>query len=561
MNGEFVFDYPYLLALAVILPVLAVVVLRHSYRQRKARLERLGSMDVIARLMPLNTLSRPGARMVRLGLASALVGVSVAGPRWGDEQSVVRSRGIDMVLALDASLSMMAQDERPNRLERMKEEVRRLRALSPGDRIAVLAFAGRSYVLSPFTIDAGALDLFLDNLDPSVVGQAGSSLARTIRQGVDLATLTNSGSDRAMVVMSDGEAFEPLEDVVAEAKRAGDQGISLVTVGFGTTQGTTIPIKNPNGTTGTKKDENGNTVITQYHPEFLKGAADAAGGTFIPADATDKAARVKSALATLRTQARTTSGGETKTPRFQWFLFPAFLLLLLDTFLIERRGRRQRGSAATRTAAAASVLLAVSLNGCMPLSRTHQAVAAYHRAQYTQSASLFRDAITSGDNSAETLYDFGTALVAADSNASAAEAFGRLVDSKNDELRFRTLFNLGLAHLKPGLAAASGQDGGALDSALAVYKKAILLRPTDLEAKWNYELALRKKQSGGGGGGGGGGGASNQSPQGQAPQPQGGLGQQQAEQLLGSAAREERDVQSKKQKQNKVEPPPGGKDW
>ena len=125
---------------------------------------------------------------------------------------------------------------------------------------------------------------------------------------------------------------------------------------------------------------------------------------------------------------------------------------------------------------------------------------------------------------------------------------GRLADDKNDDLRFRALFNLGLAHLKPALAAPAGQDNGELDSALAVYKNALLLRPDDLDAKWNYELALRKKQGGGGGGGGGGG--SNKSPQGQAPQPQGGLGQQQAEQLLGSAAREERDVQSKKQKQN-----------
>ena len=119
----------------------------------------------------------------------------------------------------------------------MKQEVRRLRALSPGDRMGVLAFAGRSYVLSPLTVDEGALDLFLDNLDPSVVGQAGSSLARTIKQGVDLLTLTNSGADRALVVMSDGEAFEPMEDVQAEAKRAGEQGISLVTVGFGTAAG------------------------------------------------------------------------------------------------------------------------------------------------------------------------------------------------------------------------------------------------------------------------------------------------------------------------------------
>ncbi len=558
--SDVVFDYPYLLALAVALPLLAILVLRHTYRQRRARLQRLGNMEVVSRLIPPNTLVSPGWRMIRLGVASGLVGIAVAGPRWGDERTVVRSSGIDLVLSLDASLSMMAEDERPNRLAKMKEEVRRLRAMSPGDRMGVLAFAGRSYVLSPLTIDEGALDLFLDNLDPSVVGQAGSSLARTIRQGVDLLTLSNSGADRALVVMSDGEAFEPMEDVVAEAKRAGSQGISVVTVGFGSEAGATIPIKAPNGSITTKKDENGSTVITQYHPEFLKGAAEAAGGTFIEAGATDKASRVKSALATLRTQSRASLGGETKTPRYQWFLFPALLLLILDTMLIERRGRRRLQPAAAHTVAA-GLLLALSLNGCAGISRTQQAINAYHKGQFAQSAALFRDAITAGDNKPETMYNFGTALVAGDSTQSAAEALGRVIDTKNDELRFRALFNLGLAHLKPGLAAPPGQDNGALDSALAVYKKAILMRPGDLEAKWNYELALRKKQSGGGGGGGGGGGASNKSPQGQAPQPQGSLGQQQAEQLLGSAAREERDVQSKKQKQNRVEPPPGGKDW
>jgi Ca-activated chloride channel family protein len=153
--SDVVFDYPYLLVLAVILPLLAVLVLRHAYRQRRARLARLGSMEIVARLIPPNTLVPPGWRMARLGLASALVGIAVAGPRWGDERTLVRSRGIDMVLSLDASLSMLARDERPSRLERMKEEVRRLRAVSPGDRMGVLAFAGRSYVLSPLTVDEG----------------------------------------------------------------------------------------------------------------------------------------------------------------------------------------------------------------------------------------------------------------------------------------------------------------------------------------------------------------------------------------------------------------------
>ena len=206
-----VFDHAWLLPLALILPLLAITVLWRAFRSRRARLERLGNLDVVSRLFPRQSMTTPGWRMARLGVASALVGVAVAGPRWGAERNVTRSSGIDMVLALDASLSMEAQDERPSRLERMKDEVRRLRAMSSGDRIGLLAFAGRSYVLSPLTVDEGALDLFLDNLDPTIVGQAGSSLARAIKQGVDLLSLTNSGADRALVVMSDGEAFEPIE--------------------------------------------------------------------------------------------------------------------------------------------------------------------------------------------------------------------------------------------------------------------------------------------------------------------------------------------------------------
>jgi len=556
--SDLIFDYPYLLALGVILPLLALAVLGYTYKRRRARLERFGNMDVVRRLIPPNTLVSPRWRMVRLSLASALVGVAIAGPRWGAERSVVRSSGIDMVLSLDASLSMLAQDERPSRLERMKQEVRRLRAASPGDRVGMIAFAGRSYVLSPMTVDEGALDLFLDNLDPSVVGQAGSSLARTIRQGVDLLTLSKSGADRALVIMSDGEAFEPIEDVVTEAKRAGEEGVSLVTVGFGSPRGAVIPIKASDGSTTTKKDETGNTVVTLYHPEYLKAAAEAAGGSFIDASETDKAARVKSALATLRTQARASLSGEMKTPRYQWLLFPALFLLLLDTLMLERRGRR-RVTMPAAASAAASLVLALMLNGCIGMTRQQQAVVSYKQSQFGQAASQFRDAITAGDKRPETMYNLGTALVAGDSVESAADVLNRLVDEKNDEIRFRSLFNLGLAHLKPGLQSPAGQDGGELDSALAVYKQALLMRPADLDAKWNYELALRKKKQGGGGGGGGGG--ANKSPKGQTPQPQGGLGQSQAEQLLGSAAREERDVQSKKQKQNKVEPPPGGKDW
>src|SRR5205085_7433927 len=200
--------------------------------------------------------------------------------------------------------------------------------------------------------------------------------------------------------------------------------------------------------------------------------------------------------------------------------------------------------------------------GLLPSSSPlDKAARAYHSESYQQSAALYRSAIDGGEKRPETLYNYGTALLAGDSLQNAVEVLERLTDAPDAELRYRALFNLGLAHLKEGLALPKEAANEPLDAALATYKKVLLMRSNDLDAKWNYELALRKRQKGGGGGGGSGGGQSNTSPQQQQPQPTGGLGQQQADQLLGSAAREERDVQAKKQKQTRVEPPPGGKDW
>jgi Ca-activated chloride channel family protein len=559
------FDLPWLLPLAILLPILAVVCLRAAQRRRAERIARLGQREVVERLLPPGVLDPPRWRTVRLATAAALVGVGIAGPRWGAERSTVRTRGIDLVLALDASLSMLAGDERPNRLERMKQEVRRLRALSSGDRVGVLAFAGRSYVLSPLTIDAGALDLFLDNLDPSIVGQAGSSLARTIRQGTDLLLLTRGEADKALVVMSDGEAFESAEEIVAEARRAGEQGVSVVTVGFGTEQGSTIPIRE-NGATTVKRDESGQAVLTRYNPATLRSAAEAARGTFIPADANDKAGRVKSALANLRTQQRASVTGETRTPRFQWLLAPALVLLLLDTWMSERRGRRRRrtsSAAAERTAAATGLVVALFGAGCTRSKERGAGARAYGEGRFLEAAAAYQRSINAGDRSPVTVYNLGTSLLSADSLSDAAEALGRAAPTPAAEVRYRALFNLGLAHLKRGLPLEGNEAAAPLDSALAAYKQVLLLRHDDLEAKWNYELALRKKQSGGGGGGGA---SQSQSqppsaPQREQPQPSGGLAQRQADQLLGSAAREERDVQAKRQRQSRVEPPPGGKDW
>ena len=461
------------------------------------------------------------------------------------------------MLALDASLSMLATDERPNRLERLKQEVRRLRAASRGDRFALLAFAGRSYILSPLTVDDGALDLFLDNLDPSIVGQAGSAISRAILQGTDLLQASRSAGDRALVVMSDGEAFEELQEILTAADRAGKAGIAVVTVGFGTEEGSTIPIREGDRIVE-KRDENNQIVVTRYHPETLRAAAGAAQGTFIGASESDKATRIRRALQSLRATARQVESGRNGTPRFQLFLIPALLLVMADTLGSLRRRSRAGTSRPVQAAAAGLVMLA---GGCaLPGAKATRGADQFSGGQYARSAASYRSAIAEGDQRPEMLYNLGTALVAADSLDRSLEPLERATLAERDELRYRAVFNLGLAQLKIGRASARNADSTrrALATAVELYKRVLLMRPADVDAKWNYELALNElsQQSSGGA-------SQRQSdpqPEPRDPPPPS-LGRDQAEQLLSSAAREEQAVQGRKQRESRPTTPRRGKDW
>ncbi|MDQ8159635.1 MAG: VWA domain-containing protein [Gemmatimonadota bacterium] len=558
------FDAPWLLLAAVLLPVVVWWLRAVRQRQRRDRLARFADPSALPRLVQITDPDERG-RTRRLMLVVLLAGAALAGPRWGLARGPVSARGIDMAIAIDASLSMMAPDERPNRLERVKQEVRRLRAMSQADRVALIAFAGRSYILTPLTSDDGAIELFLDNLDPSVVGQAGSSLARAIRQGTELLLASDGSADRALVLMTDGEAFDSIADVQAAATEAGTKGISLVTVGFGTTAGSTIPVQD-GSVTRDKRDDEGNVVITRYTPALLEAAATAANGTFIPADASDKATRVRGALRALRTARRQLDAREDHVPRFRWLLLPALLLLLYDTWRLNRRRAPRAPRAATLPPAALTLWLAALPLSLLSCTQPPDPAVLFAEGNVGAALAAYRAQFAAGDTTARTRYNLGTALLGADSLPEGAELLDvvRRDGTAEDEVRYRARFNAGYAALQigrtPGTPAADASVAAAsFAAARAAYRALLADRPGDADAKWNYELALRAPPPPQGGGGGGGAGKSPDEQPDQKPQDQGGLDQRQAEALLNSAAREERDVQGRKQRQGRT--PPGGKDW
>jgi Ca-activated chloride channel homolog len=550
-------DVPWALWAAPLLALLVALLVLWSYRRRARRLRNLATSELLPRLVPPASARAPWVRAILQFAAVLCAGVAFAGPRWGTEQTLERGSGVDIVLALDASLSMLATDARPNRLERMKEEARRLLALSGGDRVGLLAFAGRSYILTPLTVDRGALELFLDNLDPSVVGQAGSSLSRAIRQGTDLLVATQTTSDRALIIMSDGEAFEPAEEITAAAAHAAEAGVTVIAVGFGTEKGSTIPVRTAQGTQA-KRDENGQIVTTRYTPDLLKDAVTAAHGVFIDAAATDKAARIRGALAMLRRQARETESETARRARFQLFLIPALLLVLLDSVLSTRRGRTRRAPAAATATALALALLAMPLTLHAETGDTGDKL--YQAARYPEAAAAYQREIQEHSDSPRLEYNLGTALMQAGQLEDAVAALERAATTATSEdLRYNALYNLGLCYLRQGRDAKSSEAASAYASSADTYKRALQLRPNEIAAKWNYELASQEKSKSSGGG-------ANQPQQKQQQQQDkqqqpGNLDKRQAEQLLSSAQREERDVQAKKQRENQPERPPAGKDW
>lgn len=537
--------WPWALALVLTLPALVLGALAWHDRRRRARLAHFAEGPTLARLG--GGLEGERGRAVRLGLVALLGAMALAGPRWGTLASQQEERGLDIAVALDASLSMLARDERPSRLERMKQEVRRLRAGSRADRLAVLAFAGRSYILTPLTADEGAIELYLENLTPETVGQAGTSLARTIRQGIELLGEPRGDADRALVVMSDGEAFEDEADVRAAAATAAERGILLVTVGFGSPEGSTIP-EPFGGGVREKRDEQGQVVTTRYVPTLLAAAAEAAGGVFVPAEASDRAGRVRAALAGLRTERRLVAAREDHVARFAWFLVPALALLLLDTW------RLRTGRAGSRVGA----LLALLLVGCVappdPAARLAQGDVAGALVGY-------RELVAAGDTSARTRYNLATTLLAADSLEAALELLDQVRRATDGEVRDRARFNAGLAELLRARRATGDTADRAFAAARALYRAYLGEQPADVDGKWNYELALREQPPMGGGGGGGGDADDPSSPPPDAEPSPGALDRAQAEALLSSAARDERDVQGRRQRMTRQPPPPGGKDW
>lgn len=526
-EGTVTFARPDLLWMSAVLPT-ALGLALWAYVRRCRRVARvLGEGPLVARLGGAQLQRPPRQRIVLPVLAALLLGFAASGPRWGIRIATDTARSLNLVLAVDVSKSMEATDVLPDRLRNERLLARQLIRELRGDRIGMVAFAGRAYILSPLTVDHSALQLYIDALDPSVVSQGGSSLSAAITRATDLVREVgeDTGGDRVVVLMTDGEALEDFAAVHEAADRARRAGVRVITVGIGTARGASVPEHDPilSRVSAVKLDENGRVVISRLNEELLRSVASRTGGQYIRLTDPGAPNRLLGALQGLDRETGTTTGRPEPRPRYALFAALALMLLAVEAHL-SRRPRRPVGpsyaSAGTVMRSAGSLgrralplllLLALVGYGIGDLERGNRL---YRAGRYAEAVAAYEAALRGGNASSELQYNLGTALLRLGRYDEAESHLREALSSVAPDLRQRTYYNLGNRFLS---AARSSRDprqqSSLLENALEAYKRALRLRPGDQDAKWNLELAQREQDRQASLGGG-------QSPQQQQPQQQ-----------------------------------------
>ena len=315
----------------------------YAYRRRKKLAARFVSLSMLPKL---STSVSPWRRLVKvflLLLALAFLFVALARPQWGRKMEHIERRGLDLVLLQDISLSMLAEDVKPNRLVRSRHEISSFLESLSGDRVGLVAFSGEAQVMVPLTLDYGTVQMMLRELNPGWL-MPGTNLEQAIRKGMSLYKNSGgAGQYSVMILMSDGEELE--DAAVNAAKEAAEMGIRIYTIGIGSREGVPIPVKTRNGEVAYKKDVQGNIVTTRLEEGTLQEIASVTGGLYFYASPGEfQLQKVLTEIAGLEKKEHATDRMENYQDRYQIFLALAALLFLIEATVSER-GRRRKQTA------------------------------------------------------------------------------------------------------------------------------------------------------------------------------------------------------------------------
>lgn len=325
------FADPTYLYLLIILPFLAAFYFYSNYR-RKKNIRKFGDPELLSKLMPDVSKYRPDVKFWLTLTALALTVFLLARPQFGSKSETVKRKGVEVVIALDISNSMLAQDVAPSRLEKSKKLISKLVDEFDNDKVGLIVFAGDAFTQLPITSDYISAKMFLESIDPSLITTQGTAVGKAI--DVAMRSFTpQEGVGRAIVIITDGENHEG--GAVEAAKEAAAKGIRVFVLGVGSPEGSPIPVE---GTNEFRKDNQGNVIITRLNEQMCQEIAQAGDGMYIRVDNSNSAQRTLNNEISKMSKSDIESKVYTEfDEQFQAIAWLILVLLLVEILILERK--------------------------------------------------------------------------------------------------------------------------------------------------------------------------------------------------------------------------------
>jgi Ca-activated chloride channel family protein len=465
----------YFIALAAI-PLMIFLYFRLIKWKLKTE-KKIGDPLLVKELIAQYSSKRFLTKFILFVCAFGLCVFAVAGLVIPDGTQKINRRGTDLMIALDVSKSMLAQDIQPSRLERAKQVVSKIIDNSPDNKIGLVVFAGRAYLQMPLTVDHEAAKMYLSSASPDDVPTQGTVIADALKMCY-AAFNPKEKTFKSVLLISDGEDHD--DEAIKVTKELAKDGIMVNTIGIGSSQG--APIMDP-ASGQYKKDEKGETVISKLNEQELSDIAKNGNGIYQLYTNTDAvAANIKNQLSKIGNEATISDSSYASFKQyFQYFLGAAFILLLLEFFFSEKKKLKMK------SAVAVFFFMGFSISSFAQTAKESiiKGNKSYKENNYNVAENAYRDALKNSDTNVIANYNLGNVLYRKDNTDEAVKSYDNVIaHSQNNIVKQEAFYNKGVAY----------QKAKKLPECITAYKNALILNPNDEDARQNLQRALKEQQ-------------------------------------------------------------------
>ena len=482
---------PWLLTLLLALPVLVIFFYRSEAKKRQM-LSQFAATNLLANLAASYSSSKRTIKVFLTISGVLLVLVATARPQWGHQWQESKGRGIDILIALDTSKSMLAEDIKPNRLERAKLAIFDIVDKLEGDRVGLIAFSGQAFLQCPLTLDYDAFNQTLEIIDTSIIPVGGTNIASAINEAS--ASFVHDDNEKILVLITDGEDLH--RSGISLARKVSEEGIKIYTVGVGSATGELIPIRQENGEVEYLRDQEGNVVKTRLDSVTLMEIAKETNAFYVPLGHKGQGLDLvyEKGLQSIPKQEREARLNKIPMERFQWPLILALVTFFIDGLLGTRRNRNRRSPLSFIGSAILVFLISSSLS---VESSPQKAKRLYDKGEFEEAGKQYQDAIDGKPEDSRLYYNLGASLFRSADYNEANTALKKALATDDLKLQQNAFYNLGNTHYRMGedqLETNPEETIKLWNRGLKNYENALNLDTNDEDAKFNYDYLKKRLQ-------------------------------------------------------------------